>query len=279
MMTIFWAIHASSFCFLLKFMLRAVDLSHMNCVYSLDIGMYNLNPNGEPNNRTSLGWARISSGTSSFDGFVQEGALNRFGLEKPWTGGINLAQMAASLAKDLSDGHRVALGFEAPMWFPIKRNLEAGGRQFEQRFNAEDGREWYLQSGAAATLKATSLGVLLFTMIRLHLPKFKLSTKTTADRSVIVLFESFVTGNYKIPCPVGQLRGDVWDAYVGCLAWGVLNHRFQHPIQYTPEALHAAGTQSSNSVASVWHHIAGLLENGLTIDGPPDCEVVGIPCA
>jgi len=61
-------------------------------------------------------------------------------------GGRDLNELATKLAKDLSDGVKVALGFEAPMFIPRASATAGLGRQRV----GEAGRPWCAGAGATA---------------------------------------------------------------------------------------------------------------------------------
>ena len=74
--------------------------------------------------------------------------------------------LASRIAEDLRAGAGVALGFEAPMRTPAPSVLPDQGNLFKHRFDPQERRyEWYLQSGAAATMKALTLGKILISQL------------------------------------------------------------------------------------------------------------------
>ena len=163
------------------------------------------------------------------------------------------------------------------MWFPTAVASTNAMQLFGSRFEAERGSEWYLQSGAAATVKALSLGTLLFSRL-LASNHVRLTTDpAAAAQQTIVLFEAFVVGGFKQPPPhgVGAANTNEWDAFCAGLAWGSLHSAIAVPESVSPTRLHFSGG-SSRRAASVWRMLAGTVETFPKIEGPSDCEVVAL---
>jgi hypothetical protein len=195
-----------------------------------------------------------------------------------WQCGRSILQLASAIAKDLEMGHLVSLGFEAPMWFPVRRSHSANLKLFAPRFRAERGSEWYLQSGAAATLKAISAGTMLLSLIQADSPRVRL---TTAPDSIapgtIGLFEAFVVDDFKVTPPpqVARQAPNEWDAFTASLAWGAFYRAFDVPDLLAPRRLHTAGTEPSELI-SIWKTIVSNVPQFPQIEGPPDCDVIAL---
>lgn len=164
------------------------------------------------------------------------------------------------------------------MWFPTRRRHSASMSLFAPRFHREQGREWYLQSGASATLKACSLGVLLFNQLRQRVAITRMSTcpsDWTSSRNTLTLFEGFVTANFKVPRAqnVPKAAANEWDALVVAGAWWLT--RCQTSTAPLARILHQGGTHPTD-VLSVWRTIAAAVVDVGVPDGPSDCEVVGL---
>ena len=249
--------------------------------YALDIGVYNLGGRGQVLASTTTAWARVHEGLNVFDdlgyaGSCDAGAFSR-AAGSVCACGRSIEALADAIADDLRAGNAIALGFEAPMWFPSERSHRPNLQMFSPRFGAERGTEWYLQSGAAATLKAIGLGMLLFTLLLERQPKLNLTTDPkSAGRNLLVVYEAFVVGSFKIPLPVKAGRAaNEWDAFTAGLAWGALNCGFLVPRLVGAQELHVPGSFRGDAV-SVWQMIAASVPTKPEISGPADCQVVGL---
>ena len=250
-------------------------------VFALDIGVYRTGANGQILTSTTAGWSRLTRGVADFASIQHTGTptcghfVNFPNGGKSSTNfcGRSIQKLAELIAEDYLAGRRIALGFEAPMWLPLEERHRANLNLFSPRFPAEQGREWYLQSGAAASLKAISLGI----MLREHLHELIGNTKTTTlfeywKPGTVLMFEAFVAGKYKADDVTASLVApNEWDAFIAGLAWGNLHIGFVTPPAYRGVCLHAAGARSG-SCLSVWDMIFGA--GTLRVSGRPDCEVV-----
>lgn len=120
---------------------------------------------------------------------------------------FNISNLADEIAQNVDNGIKVALGFEAPMWYPVPQREDTGKFTMKPRFDAENikvgisnNKQWY-QIGSQATVKSYVLGFLLFEWL---VKKYQQTTRMTTcyDSWVkgdanIYLYEGFVTGNYK----------------------------------------------------------------------------------
>ena len=92
----------------------------------------------------------------------------------------------------VADGRPVALGFEAPMFIPIGREV---AKLTAQR-NGERGRPW--SAGAGATVTTIGLAIVCHVLARLRAPlsKYKATVDWRAqlDSDSLLLFEAFVSG-------------------------------------------------------------------------------------
>lgn len=248
--------------------------------YALDIGVYETGQDGQILSRTTAAWCRVDSGSSNFQvlrysGNPSQGSFLAPGaLKNAYTCGRSIETLAELIAKDLHAERLVALGFEAPMWLPLEYQHRPRLNLFRARFPVEQGFEWYLQSGAAATMKSIALG----TMLREHIkkaasrpPQFSTAPSDTTPGG-LVLFEAFVAGPYKVPG--GDAARDApneWDALTAALAWGATHAGFMVPPTVRAVSLHGAGSRKG-ACMSVW---STILTDQL-LGGPPDCEVVAL---
>jgi hypothetical protein len=250
--------------------------------YSLDIGIYNLGAQAQVLESTTTAWCRLAHAPSSlesvrFSGTRSSGEFT-FADGSSATTGRSMEALADTIATDIRAGASVALGMEAPMWFPTFRQHFESMALFAPRFHRERGRAWYLQAGAAATLKACSLGVLLFNQLQQRVAITRMSTcpsDWTHSGNTLTLFEGFVTADFKIPLAqdVPRAAANEWDALVAAGAWWLT--RRQTSTASLAQILHQGGTHPTD-VLSVWRTIAaGMIDVGVP-DGPPDCEVVGL---
>jgi hypothetical protein len=237
--------------------------------YALDIGTYTLGVKGQVRTSdTTTAWARLTSGMASFH---QLPAAGKHGADVP--------DLARSINTDLASGHSVSLGFEAPMWLPTARVHRPSLQLFAGRFLEENQstRQWYLNGGAAATLKALSLGIMLLSVVGAENPSVRLTTRPDCTaQNTIVLFEAFVTKEFKLGQyrPIGITK-DQWDAFLASLAWGALHKSFSVPACITPRLLHAAGSEPAETL-SIWKTIASNVPSLSPVEGPPDCDVVAL---
>ena len=263
-------------------------------VYALDIGVYRTGIQGQVLSETTAAWCRVTKGITAFDalrysGTPCTGIFNCHSEADPvessgFRCGRSLPLLAESLTGDLEEGRQVALGFEAPMWLPLAFNEAPSLTLFSPRFSAEATHRWYLQSGAAATVKSISLGIPLLEMVRSRLPdrEFLWTTAVAEEReNSVTLFEAFVAGDYKVQgFDVAKNAPDEWDAFLAALAWGSIHAGFELPDGVEAESLHEAGTHPDPSV-SVWDVVAGGTQGSRStkVAGPSDCEVVGLRSA
>ena len=251
-------------------------------VYALDIGVYRTTKTGGISPGSTTGWCRLTDGVRTPEGqyeahryseTVRRVSRSESSLS-PIECGRSIADLATAIADDMRDGRRVALGFEAPMWFPVELNHCSDLDLFSPRFDAERSHEWYLQSGAAATVKATCLGVLLVHELRSKLDQdVRMTTNIDAWLpGTMMVYEAFVAGLYKVcGIKVSEVSSDERDAVIAALAWKAVHAGFALPAGFRARTLHTSGKHGKEAV-SVWKHIAS---DG-SIEGPDDCEVVAI---
>ena len=260
--------------------------------YGVDIGVYNVGAQGQILASTTTAWARATEGTFSFDGIRYSGSCEdgtfSESSERTWSCGRCITRLADRISADIKAGFSVSLGFEAPMWFPIRWEQCANLRLFKPRCDDEKENQWYLQAGAAATVKAISIGAMLLRLLASKQPGIKLTTNpTSAAPQTIVLYEAFVVGKdkFKIPPPEGATQaGNEWDAFTASLAWAAINWGFQVPPGLHPKELHTAGSAPDEffdelcAIASVWQIVASLVYGSgpCRVEGPLDCQVVGL---
>lgn len=250
-------------------------------IYALDIGVYNVGK-GQMLASTTAAWCRVDMGTSEFDPLQYHGTPNqseiRMGETASWRCGRNMERLAEAIVADLRDGARVALGFEAPMWLPFERMHRSDLKLFAPRFKEEQGREWYLQAGPAATVKAISLGVMVFSKLLKHCPGLACTTNRSEwQGKTLMLFEAFVTGSYRIgpPASFDTHASNEWDAFVAALAWGARHTGFRTPDHVEPDVLHQADSHQGGCI-SVWKVICGTANLPGAPTGPCDCGIVAL---
>lgn len=180
-------------------------------VYGVDLATYELGAQGQVIGRKGLAWARIAL-TPETD------LVDPSGFRARDMTGCELPQLASRVAADVRQNAKVALGFEAPMWTPAPAELPKRGRVFKARFEEEVGREWYLQSGAAATVKALTLGKLLFSLLRQLGVRPECTTARVPAPRQLALYEAFVTGLFRSE-PLPGFSQDRWDAVSAALAY------------------------------------------------------------
>jgi hypothetical protein len=256
--------------------------------YAVDVGVYNVGAKGQILASTTTAWARADEGTCSFDGIKYSGSCEEGtfvdSTQRTFGCGRNIRRLVDRIAADIEGGLSISLGLEAPMWFPISWEHCANRRLFEPRCDDERDNPWYLQAGAAATVKAASIGATLVRLLTSKQPAVKLTTDpSSAAPQTIVLYEAFVVGEDKfkmdVPAEARQANNE-WDALTASLAWGAINCAFNIPAGVLAKELHEAGSWSDNlcGIASVWQIIASLAygAGACRVDGPLDCQIVGL---
>lgn len=254
---------------------RRTRLMTVPICYALDIGIYETGAKGQMLSATTAAWCRAVGGTPCLKALVHDGTptvgrFSRAGGTEEFVCGRSIEGLAQSLVRDLGEGHQVALGFEAPMWLPLEHKHNPQLRLFCPRFDAEQGSEWYRQSGAAASLKSIVLGVLLREHLRAELGGAlpRLSTDHADGGEALVLFEAFVAGPHKV---LGRDVLDETDALVAAIAWGAIHRNFALPGGFRSVLLHKSGSRTRPCL-SLWSTIF----TGEVIAGPPDCDVVAL---
>jgi hypothetical protein len=157
------------------------------------------------------------------------------------------------------------------MWQPAPIEIPDGEFSlFAPRFACEQSCEWYLQSGASATVKALSTGRLLLSLAKLD-PKTTFSTDAGAS-SDVVLFEGFVVGDWKLPGESDFAPGPhAWDALTTAFAFYLSNSGKQ---EHTLAQIHQSNKFDS-PVISHWKTVVDSV--GLAGEQcGTDCEVAGI---
>ena len=209
----------------------------LRVVYALDIGVYNLDLSNEVDSSTTAAWCRLTETPKSLYNDVDYLGCPPDYIEISFPDGCqalcgrHIGVLANHISSDIAAGNAVALGFEAPMWFPLTLDADSH-KLFYPRFPVERGHEWYIQAGAAATVKAISLGILLFRLISKETTITQISRNPhcwTTSPSSLTLFEAFVAGGdekkndyfYKLRRPdlIGKNAKDEWDAFTAAVAW------------------------------------------------------------
>jgi len=239
--------------------------------YGIDVGMYEHGMKGAVNSNTTFAWGRVTHGVELHrddnGDYSFEGAEIEFGRD--------IRDLAKRLSRDIRESARrklrVAIGIEAPMWQPTPQQLPQGVFDlFPLRFDQEAGFWWYLQSGASATIRALSIGRLLFSLLDIprNLTQF---TTCPTHSGCIELFEGFVAGHWKLPRDITKHPNQhCWDAVTTAAA-------FQIAIKSGGNdsiILHRS-TSYEGSLISHWKTIVG--STGLyTKYCDTDCMIVGI---
>lgn len=198
------------------------SISHGNCreprtVYAIDIGVYRHGIKGDVLMASSFAWARLK-GACQVNRLIS-GESTFFEVQGQFRDGRSIRDLSSAIIKDLAAGERIALGIEAPMWQPAPRSIPRGGFDLTPlRFAQESGYAWYLQSGAAATVKALSTATLLLSLVAQDRPSISFSTSWEADADVL-LFEAFVAGGWKLPTEEVPEDRNTWDARTAAAAF------------------------------------------------------------
>jgi len=253
--------------------------------YAVDIGKYHVGARGQiRRSDTTTAWARSDEGTPSFndikyysgsEGSCDEGTFAK--STQRWSCGRSISLLVDRIAADIDAGCSVSLGLEAPMWFPIGLEQCANLKLFRPRCEEERGSEWYVQSGAAATVKAISIAAMLVNLLTSKQPGVRFTTDPSSGADgTITLYEAFVVGKFKMSVPAGATQAkNEWDAFTASLAWGAVNLAFNIPPSVYAKELHKAGS-SPSEIASVWQIVASLVPSRPQVDGPLDCQIVGL---
>lgn len=237
--------------------------------YGIDIGVYRHSAQSRVNGHTTFAWARTGDDVTLT--YINEHSRFCF-CGNPKTGS-DIRELGGLISKDLAAGSKIAIGMEAPMWQPTPMHLPDGAFQlFAGRFAEEKEFGWYKQSGAAATVKAISIGVLLFSLVEFPDRAISFGVNPEADQDV-TLFEGFVAGSWKLPGkPTVPLSSHCWDAITTAVAF-----RYQAPWSVTNSApssyIHGSGT-AKTEVVSHWKTI--LERSGRDVGNcDADCMVLG----
>jgi hypothetical protein len=181
--------------------------------YAVDIGMYHVGAKGQMCADTTTAWARSGEGTPSFNDITYSGSCDEGAFAKStqrWSCGRSISRLVDRIAADIDAGCSVSLGLEAPMWFPIGLKQCANLQLFNPRCDDERGSECYVQSGAAATVKAISIAAMLVNLLTSKQPGVKLTTDPSSGADgAITLYEAFVVGKgeFKMPVPAVEKMG------------------------------------------------------------------------
>ncbi|MFD1884209.1 hypothetical protein [Paenibacillus wenxiniae] len=118
-----------------------------------------------------------------------------------YVSGNDLKLLSNLIYNDLKIGNHVAIGVEAPMWFPISPLKN------DYRFKEERQSSWSGQIGSTVSVQGIKIILNLFDLLR-KTKNITFSTTTEythwtkkSEEKIIFLFEGFISGvNYKIPC-------------------------------------------------------------------------------
>lgn len=239
--------------------------------YSIDVGMDELGKNGTVLSNPTIAWARVMHGVNLHRDDNGNYSVDGAGIEF----GHDIRDLAKLLSKDIRESVRsklrVAIGMNAPMWQPTP-NQHSQDRfdLFPQRFAQESALWWSLQSGASATVRALSIGRLLFSL--LDIPRsLTLFATCPTDSGCIELFEGFVASHWKLPQDIAKHPSQqVWDAVTTATA-------FQIAIKNAPTdsvVIHRA-TSYEGPLICHWKTIVGATGLYTKYCGT-DCMIVGI---
>jgi hypothetical protein len=253
-------------------------------VYGVDIGVYCQGASSQILSKTKMAWARVHACPGNLRVCAYRGRTNGAafcGPDRAFRCGKDLGWLSRWMARDLRSGHRLALGFEAPMWLPTFSGLPTGRFSlYDVRFPAERGCQWYLQAGAAASVKALSVGCLLLSRLLQARPGIALTTNADdwlGSPNHVFLFEAFVVEpDYKVPCAkeVSARAKDEWDAFTAAASFWAL-HAPGCNVGFPARLLHAPHSHPGK-VLSLWKVIADRAGVGGQTLGDLDCEVVGL---
>ena len=225
------------------------DLTVKQIVYGIDIGVVHweepqkdVAPSIDPD--TTFAWARMEcplgieeplNGWDPSDGGIEIRTLEKAGdPASPVPVGRCPGALVNRLVKDLKAKSKVALGVEAPMWYPYPDSFgQCAGKLFSKRFDEETAHyAWYSGVAAAATAKARSIIGSIMDALHSkglkHLVLVDRVSKWTARKKgkpVLMVWEGFAAGkegsledspcSFKCRHPSG-ITQDEWDAF--CIA-------------------------------------------------------------
>lgn len=165
-------------------------------VYALDAG-----------GKKNFGWVRLDNCPGNIDNYIPIVTPKEIAIDKimdcsksatDFEAGENITSLANLIVKDLNDGKQIAIGVEAPMWFPIAPNYG------DYRFDEEKGSSWSGQVGSTVSVQGIKRVLNLFDIIK----KENMNISSTTDinhwisrKSNLFLFEGFINSRkYKIEC-------------------------------------------------------------------------------
>ncbi|WP_017814767.1 hypothetical protein [Paenibacillus shenyangensis] len=164
----------------------------------------------------------------------------------------------------------IAVGVEAPMWIPLPK-IKKTNYEFGPRFYGEEKREWYLDNGGGASIKAISLLSKIFEGLEYSCTVDKSNWKKEICR--VYLFEGFVTGdskphfqyNYLMQRNFFKSKHSV-DAYLTALSFYVVDSSKYYLITSILAYSHNQINSYNNVDAfiSIWHMI--FHRNNVIID-------------
>jgi hypothetical protein len=147
-------------------------------IYCADIGSV-------PNNR--FGWAR---GEDTAEGI------------EPHRGGAEIVELVDEIADDLNQGHRVALGFECPLFIPVPSHPLQLGRARP----GEGNRSWSAGAGSGALATGLAEAAWILSELRSRCPTavVHLDWAEFGDAGGLFLWEAFVSSKAKGTTHVGD---------------------------------------------------------------------------
>lgn len=138
----------------------------------------------------NFGWARL--------------AVDDSGVSNIPSTGLDIHDFANNLVSDFTDGHRVALGFECPLFVPVPEMPEmlTSGRA------GENNRPWSAGAGAASLATGLTETVWVLDRIRRSVgPDFEAHTQWQEfNKGGLFLWEAFVTAAAKAESHDGDAK-------------------------------------------------------------------------
>ena len=238
--------------------------------YGIDIGVYRHGVNGTVLASTTFAWARAESSVTLT--FPTQGDEQIFSFDGSYTSGRDIRDLAKAITRDLRSEMKIAIGVEAPMWQPAPTEVPSSTFDLLPiRFPQEKGFAWYLQSGAAALVKALSTGRLLFSLLDLPSKDIRCAIGSS-EKSIIELFEGFVVDRWKLPGEAAFGDGaHAWDALTTAVGLHYAKHRIEED-QLLSLIHKASGCRTP--VISHWETVLKSLDFDSS-ECKSDCMVVG----
>ena len=164
----------------------------------------------------------------------------------------NISALAEGVAKDLSDGKKIALGFECPLFVPVRDDPE----ELTSKRQGEENRPWSASAGATVLVTGLTECVWIFEKIHCQVnasipirPTFNWKELVSGTANLFI-WEAFVTGTSK-----ADSNSHCKDA--------------ETAVRTFLDKYHEIGNEINNAVSEEKPYSlvgAGLLRSGLTTD-------------